>query len=647
MTLSRQLLLLISALVAALLLGSLAISVSNTRGYLESQLASHAQDAATSLGLSATSHVEQEDRAMVTAMVNAMFHRGDYLSIRFQDLDGNSWVERTVPLRVDGVPAWFVDLLRLESPQGSAVIMSGWRQVGRVLVRSHPGLAYRKLWQTARHTLNLFLATAAGVLLVGLLGLRRVLHPLRQIERQAEAVCNREFPVVEDRPSAPELRRVVDAMNRLSGRVSRMLDESERLAARLRSQAFQDPVTGLANRRQFMNMLEDHLADPQMRGAAGLLLVRLHELEAVNQAAGYPAGDRLLREAGGVIESALRAGGKATVAHLAGADFAVLLEGVNGEALQQQAERVAAATADLYRMLALPSPDVAHVGAALFDGQSPGELLAAADTALREAQRWGPNRAVVRISPMPQDATRSVTAWRALIVDALDRHDFELLQQPVLRCADRALMHHEVFLRMPDPERSGTRLMAAELVPAAERAGLATALDRAVLGRVLHGIEGGRYPGRVAVNLTPMSLDDLQLLDWLATELARRVSLNGRLVVELPEYGATGRSAALKAWIDRLRGHGVRFAIDQFGRGFAGFTYLRALHVDYLKIDGSYVRRLDEQDDNRFILRTIADIAHGLDMQAIAESVETEAVWEAVCATGLDGGRGHWLGRPA
>lgn len=200
MKLSQQLILLIAGLVLLLFAGTLVISVDNTRGYLESQLGSHAQDAATSLGLSATTHVDEGDQAMVTAMVNAMFHRGDYLLIRFETLDGEAWLERSTESLVDGVPGWFVRLFPLDPPQRSATMMSGWRQVGRVVVKSHPGLAYGQLWQTTRQTLKLFVIGALLALLAGAIGLRLLLRPLRDVEIQAEAICNREFPVVERRP---------------------------------------------------------------------------------------------------------------------------------------------------------------------------------------------------------------------------------------------------------------------------------------------------------------------------------------------------------------------------------------------------------------------------------------------------------------
>ena len=119
-----------------------------------------------------------------------------------------------------------------------------------------------------------------------------------------------------------------------------------------------------------------------------------------------------------------------------------------------------------------------------------------------------------------------------------------------------------------------------------------------------------------------------------------------RLILEFPEYGASAKAEHLIAWIDRLSQLGVQFSLDHFGKGFSSFAYLRAIKVDYLKVDGSFVRNLNQQEDNQFFLRAVADIAHGLDMQVIAESVEAEVVWHTLQGMRIDGGRGFWLGGP-
>lgn len=646
MTLARQLTILIAVLVSLLFLGTFAISVMNTRDYLESQLGSHAQDAATSLGLSATAHVEGDDQAMVTAMVNAMFHRGDYLSIRFEDLRGQAWIERVAELRVDGVPGWFMRAFVLHPPQRSATMMSGWRQVGRVVVTSHPGLAYVQLWQTAVQTLNLFLVGALLALLGGMVGLRVLLRPLRDVEMQAAAICDREFPVVERRPFALEFRRVVEAMNRLSVRVARMLSDSERTAAQLRQQVFQDPVTGLANRRQFMDVLEHRVADRQLFEMGGLLLLQLKDFKAFNQTQGYPAGDRLLADSAQALHAVFGGSPGVTVAHLSGADFAVLLDGVSEDQLRDLAARAVGGIAALYGRQVLPSTDVAHVGGVVYQGQSASDLLSGADMALREAQRQGANAWVVHPSHGDAPPTRSASEWHTLIERAIREHSFALLRQVVVACRDGELLHHEVFLRIRDPERPDANIPAAVFMPMAESVGLGPMVDKAVTEAVIIALEAGAYPGRVAINLSSATLAGGGELAWFVGKLRQHPVAARRMIFELPDYGATAHADRLADWITQLSPLGVEFSLDHFGKGFASFAYLRSIKVHYLKVDGSFVRHLDQQEANRFFLRTISDIAHGLDMQVIAESVETEADWRALKSIGIDGGRGFWLGRP-
>lgn len=646
MTLARQLVLLVCLLVAVLLTGSLLLSLDNARSYLEAQLASHAQDAATSLGLSASAHVQADDRAMVTTMVNAMFHRGDYASIRFEDIDGQAWVERSTPMLVEGVPAWFVRLMPLEPPEGVAAVMAGWRQAGQVRVLSHTGLAQAQLWETARETAVLFLAGGALVLLAGLLGLRILLRPLGQIQRQAEAVCRRDFRPSASVPLAREFRPVVRAMDELGERVSRMLDEAEETATRLRAEALQDPLTGLANRRHLEAVLRQQFDDRERCSAGGLLLVELVGLQALNRAQGYAAGDRLLQAAGQAMARCAADSPGATVARLSGAGFALLLAHGDEADIAALAAAVSGALVPLHRSCALTSADVAHIGAAACRGQGVQGLMAAADLALRQAQRAGPNAWQVADGSDARDQARPAGDWRRLIAEALDSGRLTLVRQPVIAADGGAVVHHELSARLEDPARPGVTIAAATFVPMAEEGGLAAALDRKVLGAALGALEDGDPAPRLAVNLNPGSLSDGALLDWLAGRLAECPLAHRRLAVELPEYGVAADPAALARWIARLAPFGVEFGVDQFGRGFGAFSYLRTLALDYLKVDGSLVRDVAEREDSRLLLRSLVDIGHGLGMRVLGEAVENERTWAELRRLGADGGRGFWLGMP-
>lgn len=641
MSLSRQLVLLVITLVMLLFAGTFLISVYNTRDYLESQLASHAQDAATSLGLSATTHVANGDRAMFTAMVNAMIHRGDYLNIRIEDLKGQAMIEREAKQAVD-VPEWFVYMFPLHSPEGSATMMSGWQQLGTVKVVSHPGLAYRKLWENSVDTLSWFIVGAGVVLLAGLFLLRMMLRPLERVAWQAHAICNREFPVVEEQPFTLEFRKVVEAMNRLSLKVGQMLDNGEQMASQLREQANTDPLTGLFNRRHFMNLLQTRLEDKESCGA--VLLLQIENLAAYNQAHGYQGGDRLLRAVASLMKTESVAVSGITLAHLSGGDFAVLYEGAGMARTRELAERLARALGALYVELEFSRMDVGHVGGALYQNQTPGEMLSAVDMALRHAQQEGPNALYVLGADGSGPEVFSAGEWRTLLEQALDKDLFRLQQQPVYARGKRQLLHRELFLRLVNPESEQSVIPAGVFMPMAESLGLAAHVDRWVITEVVEHVAAALGDDKIAINMASTSLAQEGFIDWLDEYLRAHTDSAKRLILEWTEYGATVHLASLKIWIERLTPLGVEFSLDHFGKGFSSFAAIRELKAHYLKIDGSFTRDLDEAGDNAFFLQAVANIAHGLDLAVIAESVESAAAWERLESMDVDGGRGYWLG---
>jgi diguanylate cyclase (GGDEF)-like protein len=642
MRLSLQLTLLLVALVLLLFAGTFWINLDSARGYLSRQLASHAQDAATSLGISLSSRQAFDDAALARSMADAMFDRGDYLELQVERLDGALLADRRVARVAPEVPHWFTDRVVLETPLGESTVMQGWRQVGVVRVRSHPGYAYEQLWGTVQRELYWYLGGFLLTLGIGLLGLRVILTPLRRVREQAEAICNREFPVVERAPFTLDFRRLVEAMNRMSVKVRQMLDGAEQLAERLREQAYRDSVTGLANRRQLRGRLA-HVIDHPDGLAGGLVLVQLRDFKQYNLAHGYLAGDRLLQACAKLLQENVLAGVTATPARLAGADFAVLLEDADPERFALQAERFADALAMLTHDADLPSADLGHVGAVYHRGHAAEELFADADQALRRAQLEGANQCVVMLEASGGAEARTATRWREMLTDAIGSRRLRLVRQPVFDLRGHVI-HEEVLVRLEDPDAPGELLPASRFLPQADALGLAGALDRAVLAQVLpHLDEGGLA---VSVNLSRRSLEDSALLTWVEEQVRRHRVGAGRLLLEVTEYGAGAHIEALRRWVARLSPFGVEFCLDHYGRGFSSFRYLRGLKAHWLKVDGSFVRGLDREPDHQFYLQILCEIAHGLDMRVIAESVETEAVWRLLPGLGLDGGQGYWLGRP-
>ncbi len=646
MTLSRRLALLVIMLLLLVFLGTFFTSVRNTRDYLETQLESHAQDTATSLGLSISTHLAQGDQASIDSMSDAIFDRGYYRKLMVKDAEGKILKNLELPISIEGVPSWFISAFPLETPLGEAAVMSGWSQAGRVIIQSHPGYAYIQLWDNAKDTAIWFLISAVVILVVGMLFLRWLLKPLKRIEWQADSICNREFPVLDNLPKTPDLRRIMEAMNRMAAKVQWMITELESLVSRLRQQAYQHPVTGLDNKRRFMDIVADRIESDEdfMQGA--FYLVQVKSFKEYNDRKGYQAGDELLCEVAQCLVKSIEDVPKHTLAHLTGADFGLLVEDCSLDESKRLCQRISSALAGLYSTGMPESPDVAHIGAAYFDGrQSLKELLSEADMALRSAQAQEANSwQLTAPENLDRRKVRAASDWRSFIENALKQDNITLLYQPVVSCPGRDPMHKEVFVRIPD---DGELIPAGVFLPIAESVGLASSIDKAVVKKLVDALlDDLSVGGRFAINISPQSISEEPFIGWLEQILSRYEYIANRLIFELPEYGAVANLSQLKVFIERLSNFGVMFSLDHFGRSFSSLAYLKSLKVDYLKVDGSYLRTLDQNPDHQFFIQALADIAHGLDIQIIAESVESEEVWDMLQALNVDGAQGYYVGMP-
>ncbi|MBX9763152.1 MAG: HAMP domain-containing protein, partial [Pseudomonadaceae bacterium] len=251
MSLLKQLFLAICLFLVVAFTGSFIVGVESSREQLLGQLRSHAQDAATALGLSMTPHVD--DPAMVELMVSSIFDSGYFTRIRVVRIaDEHVMIERlSATTSAESVPAWFSALVDLQPQAGDALIMRGWEQAARVEVLSHPQFALAKLWDSAVGSLLwLLLCGLVSAILGGWL-LRTQLRPLDAMVQQAQAISRREFLTLPNVPRTPELKRVVTAMNQMVEKLKTLFAEEAARSEKLREEAYQDSITGLANRRLF------------------------------------------------------------------------------------------------------------------------------------------------------------------------------------------------------------------------------------------------------------------------------------------------------------------------------------------------------------------------------------------------------------
>ncbi|MGH8389848.1 MAG: cyclic di-GMP receptor LapD [Pseudomonas sp.] len=644
MSLFKQLLIAICLFLVLAFTGSFMVSLESSRTQYVNQLRSHAQDGATALALSLTPNID--DPAMVELLVSSIFDSGYYASIRVVNMtDDKVIVERSGIPAVKNVPDWFVNLIGLEAAGGDAIVSRGWEQAARVEVVSHPMFALAKLWQSALGSLGWLLLCGAVSAALGALLLRRQLKPLDYMVKQSHAIARREFLSLPDLPRTPELRRVVQAMNQMVEKLKALFQEQAERSEKLRVESYQDNLTGLANRRFFEMQLNARVTNPEQASSGYLLMLRVNDLAGLNQRLGGQRTDELLKAVGLQLsrECANYPETQNLVTRIRGGEFAVLAPGLVREEALQLARNLDSAMASLHATGATDIASVASIGLAPFvHGDSPQAVLGLADQALAQAQSQGePSWACLEHGASAQVGDDH-HAWYNLLDQAMVQRRFQLFFQPVVASQDTQLvLHYKVLSRLTDTE--GQIIPAGSFLPWLERFGWTARLDLLMLELVLEQMAG--HEESLALNLSSATLADPQALNKIFDLLRSHSNLGPRLTLEIGEEQVP-EQAVLEALTRRLRELGFSLSLQRFGGRFSMIGNLARLGLAYLKIDGSYIRAIDQESDKRLFIEAIERAAHSIDLPLIAERVETEGELSVIREMGLYGVQGQLFGAP-
>ena len=519
MSFSRVVFVLLTLLLALLLAASFALNVVHARQYLSRQLAVHAQDSATAMGLSLAPMLQRSDRVAMDSLVKAVGDGGYFRRIRVLDTQGSVLAERVSNLDVADVPPWFVRWLPLETPTRSALIMDGWRETGRVEISSHPGYAYQQLWSDARDLLIWFSVVGGIALAILLLLARSALKPLATMERQALAIGAGHFSLHVPLPWARELRQVAAAMNQMASKVDNMLTDKIKTIERLEIASHRDTLTGLYTRDFLSDRIDLLMGGSDECESAALLLIRLPDLAEVNTQWGYDEGNVLLQQFAALLHDRERRLQGAIAARSGGAEFMLLVRETSPE------EALALANTLLVQLRALASPrgaclGAAHIGIGFRDSSmtDPSNLFAQADMALRSAESHGRFWAFVYPpDTLSHASTFGASRWRSIIERALAQRELVLFEQAVFHAVSAEPLYYELLARIRDQD--GRLIGAAAFMPMAHRLGLSSTIDRAVVELALAQAHSDKVP-RV-LNLSLDAIQDLVFTDLAAATAAR------------------------------------------------------------------------------------------------------------------------------
>ncbi|MFO1424143.1 MAG: EAL domain-containing protein [Candidatus Competibacteraceae bacterium] len=505
--------------------------------------------------------------------------------------------------------------------------------------------------------------------------LREVFQTLDEQTRQPNpdpvAYCLREGKIVSLADHSVLVRRdgseydIDDSAAPIRGRDGQMLGavlvfhdvtETRRLTRQLTHDATHDALTGLINRPEFERRLERALVSARQYGARhALCYLDLDQFKVVNDTAGHAAGDELLKQINTILSGMFRE--RDTLARIGGDEFGLLLDNCPLDRAQVIAQTVVSTIRDYrFHWEGRRYQIGVSIGLAPITTETRDtvQLLTQADVACYIAKESGRNRVHVY---QPEDSKTAMHHSELLgaagLRDALEQGRFRLHYQPIvpLNAPNQRPIRYEALLRVAyrsDPDEPSELVLPAAFIPAAERYGFMGSIDRWVIKMAFRDYASGvgQTGAQIAINLSGNSLRDESLLAFIEAQFAEYAFSPEQVCFEITETATVQNSRPTVELITALKQRGSQWALDDFGSGLSSFHHLKRLPVDYLKIDGSFVKNMILNASDDALVAAINQMSHALGIQTIAEYAHNRAIVERLRELGVDYAQGHFFGQP-
>ncbi|MDH3612061.1 MAG: EAL domain-containing protein [Gammaproteobacteria bacterium] len=486
-----------------------------------------------------------------------------------------------------------------------------------------------------------------GLLIVfGLYGrrtLRKALASISGLQKPIQELAKGNLGVKFEPAEHREISDIVEALET----TATALSERD---AELLELANHDSLTGLFNRRRFVEEFDKEITNALQQGySSALFFIDLDQFKYVNDACGHPAGDRLLCKVADELKRSVRSDD--IVARFGGDEFAILMRRTDADAAQACAESI---LANLRHMAHVEEDQVFHVhcsiGITMLTGDElrHDELINQADIACREAKMAGRNR--MHLYEHSEDTVQRISAdvgWMNRLRNAVDDDEFELRFQPINRIDTGETTHHEVLIRLQGDD--GKMILPDTFLPAAVRFGLMSEIDfwmirHAAKAYAEHSCRARRL--KLAINLSANAFENDDLTKFVEDSFKEHDVEPSDIILEITESLAIRRPLHVEQKITALRALGCHFALDDFGTGYSSFSYLQKLHFDYIKIDGAFVQDILNNPVDQKMIKLIAEIGREAGMQTIAEYVQDAESLVLLGELGVDMAQGYFVGRP-
>jgi diguanylate cyclase (GGDEF)-like protein len=430
--------------------------------------------------------------------------------------------------------------------------------------------------------------------------------------------------------------------------IKNMMISQLKNTANLEIKAHVDSLTGVENRNRFVQFFENTIVKDSHVNFGVLLITRCTELQTINKIEGYTSGDKYIVNVANIIKSAIATKPTYKVFRLNSSDFATIIPNEKLKSAEELASELTLQFNQYQQQSDLDS--VAFTGLVSFDKSKPlGELLAFADTGVSVAQTQKTNSWYAQTDTTilaGNSKNLGSQNWRDEIENVIDNRSVKLLLQPIQPSGRNSRVYGEILARFIN--NNGDMLPTATFFAMAEKLDKIVEVDRLIIDTAIEEITSkNMLESSYGINISPRSINNEHFIIWLERKLLRESFAAPRLVFEVSEFGLQQNIKTAKRVVDMLHRVGSRVTVERFGVGLTSFKFFRDLTPDFIKMDSSYTRDIDDDKNNQYFLRLMVDLAHRLSINVLAESVESQEEKHTLEKLFIDGCQGYYVGKPS
>ncbi|MCQ8883763.1 GGDEF domain-containing protein [Pseudoalteromonas shioyasakiensis] len=440
---------------------------------------------------------------------------------------------------------------------------------------------------------------------------------------------------------------LIPSFNRLSHFLQTKHDDIQNNALNIKKEAYKDVVTNLGNRNMFVEYYEKNIENAEKSTFGSLAMVRCSELQAINQTRGYQKGDDYVKGVADIIKHISGTYTGSQVFRLNSSDFAVVLPNTPLKEAERFGDNLQSRFTQYQQNQELSS--VANTGIVGYEKGKPlGELLSIVDNAMSMAQSKQANAwHVQRETDLVNNASAGFgnQNWRKVINEVIETKRVHLVMQNIMPIGKSVKAYAEIQVRFKTAENQ--MLPTASFLAMTEKLEMAMEIDRLIIDTSLEKIKTRNFSEKFfGINVTASSAHNDQFVIWLERRLLKDSNIASKLIFEVSEFGLQQNIKASKRFIDMVHRVGARITVERFGVGLTSFKFFRDLKPDFIKMDASYTRGLEEDKNNQYFMRLMVDLAHRIGVSVFAEGVESQEEKHIIETLCLDGVQGYYIEKP-